>query len=185
MTASLTRPEIRSPRQNSPYAEGANSQRPGTQLPNNLRPAPLGQPSPRRVPLRQNPSRQNPSRPVRGNNPLGLPSQADQLTDRASFDNRGAWITWANCRDIDPDALFVKGAAQRKAVAVCRHCPVVLQCRADALDNRVEFGVWGGMTERQRRAVLRKHPDVTSWADIFSEQIQHRRALAAATRDAS
>ena len=32
------------------------------------------------------------------------------------------------------------------------------------VDNRVEFGVWGGLTERQRRALLRKNPDITDWA---------------------
>ncbi|RRO94651.1 WhiB family transcriptional regulator [Corynebacterium bovis] len=70
--------------------------------------------------------------------------KVDQVTDRGSFANRGEWVTQAHCRTVDPDELFVRGAAQRKAVAICRHCPVVLQCRADALDNRVEFGVWGG-----------------------------------------
>ena len=37
-----------------------------------------------------------------------------------------------------------------------------------ALDNHVEFGVWGGMTERQRRALLRQHPEVVSWAEFFA-----------------
>ncbi|WP_312099180.1 WhiB family transcriptional regulator [Corynebacterium dentalis] len=96
---------------------------------------------------------------------------SEQVTSRESFNNRGEWVTQAHCRDIDPEELFVKGAAQRKAVAICRHCPVVLQCRADALDNRVEFGVWGGMTERQRRALLRKHPEIDSWADFFAGQL--------------
>ncbi|WP_284069808.1 WhiB family transcriptional regulator [Citrobacter freundii] len=43
----------------------------------------------------------------------------------------------------------------------------MLDCRADALDNRVEFGVWGGLTERQRRAALRSYPHVKSWARFF------------------
>ena len=93
------------------------------------------------------------------------------LTDPETFTQRGQWITHAKCRDIDPDELFVRGAAQRKAAAICRHCPVVLQCRADALDNEVEFGVWGGMTERQRRALLRQHPEVDSWADYYAGQV--------------
>jgi WhiB family redox-sensing transcriptional regulator len=42
-------------------------------------------------------------------------------------------------------------------------CPVLVQCLAEALDSRTEFGVWGGMTERERRALLRKRPDITSW----------------------
>lgn len=94
------------------------------------------------------------------------------VTSRESFNNRGEWITQARCREVDPDELFVQGAQQRKAVAICRHCPVVLQCRADALDNKVEFGVWGGMTERQRRALLRKHPEIESWADFFAGQLE-------------
>ncbi|MDN6620117.1 MAG: WhiB family transcriptional regulator, partial [Corynebacterium variabile] len=57
---------------------------------------------------------------------------AGQVTTRESFTNRGEWITQAHCRNVDPEELFVRGAAQRKAVAICRHCPVVLQCRADA-----------------------------------------------------
>jgi WhiB family redox-sensing transcriptional regulator len=42
-------------------------------------------------------------------------------------------------------------------------CVVRTECLADALDNEVEFGVWGGMTERERRALLRRRPNVTSW----------------------
>ncbi|WJZ01465.1 WhiB family transcriptional regulator [Corynebacterium freiburgense] len=81
---------------------------------------------------------------------------------------RGDWVSLAKCRDGDPDALFVRGAAQRSAAVICRHCPVLQECRADALDNRVEFGVWGGLTERQRRALLRKNPHVTNWAEYLS-----------------
>ncbi len=82
--------------------------------------------------------------------------------------DRGEWVTHAQCRGGDPDALFVRGAEQRKAAAICRACPVLTECRADALDNRVEFGVWGGLTERQRRAVLRKNPHVTDWASYLA-----------------
>ncbi len=80
------------------------------------------------------------------------------------------WVSKARCRFTDPDDLFVRGAAQRKAAAICRHCPVIEECAVDALDNRVEFGVWGGMTERQRRALLKQHPEVVSWAEFFSAQ---------------
>lgn len=87
---------------------------------------------------------------------------------------RIAWVSQARCRASDPDELFVRGAAQHKAAVICRHCPVILECGADALDNRVEFGVWGGMTERQRRALLKQHPEVLSWADFFVEQRKRR-----------
>jgi WhiB family transcriptional regulator, redox-sensing transcriptional regulator len=88
-------------------------------------------------------------------------------------EERIAWVSKALCRATDPDELFVRGAAQRKAAVICRHCPVMQECGADALDNKVEFGVWGGMTERQRRALLKQHPDVESWADFFDKR-KHR-----------
>ncbi len=73
------------------------------------------------------------------------------------------WAAQAACRSTDPDSLFVQGAAQNRAKAICVGCVVRTECLADALDNRVEFGVWGGMTERERRALLRRRPHVTSW----------------------
>ncbi|HXB86959.1 WhiB family transcriptional regulator [Mycobacterium sp.] len=92
----------------------------------------------------------------------------------AEAESRIAWVSKALCRAADPDELFVRGAAQRKAAVICRHCPVMLECGADALDNRVEFGVWGGMTERQRRALLKQHPEVVSWSEFFAAQRKHR-----------
>lgn len=92
----------------------------------------------------------------------------------ATGEARIAWVSQALCRSADPDQLFVRGAAQRKAAVICRHCPVVVECGADALDNRVEFGVWGGMTERQRRALLKQHPEVSSWSEFFDTQRKHR-----------
>ena len=59
------------------------------------------------------------------------------------------WAAQGACATADPDELFVRGKAQHDAKLVCRSCPVSLQCLADALDNRVEFGVWGGLTERR------------------------------------
>ena len=77
------------------------------------------------------------------------------------------WAVDAACRTSDPDALFVQGAAQNQAKVICRSCPVRIACLADALDNKVEFGVWGGMTERERRALLRRRPNVTSWGRLL------------------
>lgn len=81
--------------------------------------------------------------------------------------NQGDWRVRASCRDEDPDQLFVRGAEQRKAKLVCMGCPVRTECLAEALDSRIEFGVWGGMTERERRALLRRRPDVASWAELL------------------
>lgn len=77
------------------------------------------------------------------------------------------WSVQAACRTADPDELFTQGAAQNRAKAVCTGCPVRTECLADALDNRVEFGVWGGLTERERRALLRRRPSVRSWRRLL------------------
>ncbi len=77
------------------------------------------------------------------------------------------WAAEGACRTSDPDALFVQGAAQNEAKKVCRSCVVRTECLADALDNRIEFGVWGGMTERERRALLKRRPNVRSWRRLL------------------
>ena len=79
----------------------------------------------------------------------------------------GNWRMSARCRTRDAEGLFVTGARQREARGFCRACPVRTECLAYALDERIEFGVWGGMTERQRRALLKGRPDVTSWASLL------------------
>ncbi len=78
----------------------------------------------------------------------------------------GDWRSRSACRK-DPDRLFVRGAAQQAAKQVCLPCPVRAQCLAEALDRRIEFGVWGGMTERERRALLRRRPDVRNWLELL------------------
>jgi WhiB family redox-sensing transcriptional regulator len=85
---------------------------------------------------------------------------------------RSTWVKdWAQhgvcSRAAEPDAMFVRGAAQQTAKQVCIGCPVIAQCLADSLDNQTEFGVWGGMTERQRRALLKRRPQVESWRALF------------------
>ena len=83
------------------------------------------------------------------------------------MDSSDDWAARAACLRLDPDALFVEGVAQNWAKAICIGCPVRTECLADALDNRIEFGVWGGMTERERRALLRRRPEVTSWSALL------------------
>ena len=90
-------------------------------------------------------------------------------------DARIEWVSKARCLSADPDDLFVRGKAQTEAAVICRHCPVAAECLAEALDNHVEFGVWGGMTERQRRALLKQHPEVVSWSEYFAARRKHRK----------
>ncbi|MET9915118.1 WhiB family transcriptional regulator [Streptomyces sp. NPDC006476] len=90
------------------------------------------------------------------------------------------WGKRGLCKAADPDELFVEGAAQNRAKMLCTGCPVRTECLAYALDNRIEHGVWGGMTERDRRALLRRRPTVTSWWHLLEtarvEHEQHTRA---------
>ncbi|MGV9255643.1 WhiB family transcriptional regulator [Streptomyces sp. NPDC003697] len=90
------------------------------------------------------------------------------------------WAERGTCRVGNPDDLFVEGAAQHRAKAVCTGCPVRTECLAYALDQRIEHGVWGGMTERERRALLRRRPTVTSWRRLLetarTEHESHRAA---------
>jgi WhiB family redox-sensing transcriptional regulator len=76
------------------------------------------------------------------------------------------WALRAKCRG-SADALFVEGAEQRLARRVCTGCVVRVQCLAEALDNRIEWGVWGGMTERERRRLLKMRSDVSSWSSLL------------------
>jgi WhiB family redox-sensing transcriptional regulator len=92
-----------------------------------------------------------------------------------SPDDRGDVIMWnqdwaaqAACRGQQPDQLFVRGAEQNKAKQVCGACPVRTECLAEALDNQIEWGVWGGMTERERRALLRRRPNA-SWRVVLEQ----------------
>ena len=81
--------------------------------------------------------------------------------------SRWNWRIAARCRTADAEELFVRGAEQRRARQFCATCPVRTECLAHALDERVEFGVWGGTTERERRALLRSRPGVRSWAELL------------------
>lgn len=93
------------------------------------------------------------------------------------------WAAKAACRRETFDDLFVSGAAQNRAKLVCSACLVKTECLAEALDGRIEWGVWGGMTERERRALLRRQPTVTSWRRLLEaarEQYDAERSYSAA-----
>ncbi len=81
------------------------------------------------------------------------------------------WTLSAKCRGM-ADALFPEGKDQKRARTVCMGCPVRAQCLAEALDNRIEWGVWGGLTERERRQLLRQRPDVKSWCAVLMASME-------------
>ncbi|MDR1851955.1 MAG: WhiB family transcriptional regulator [Propionibacteriaceae bacterium] len=79
------------------------------------------------------------------------------------------WMVHAKCKGTN-DEMFPEGSAQKKARNVCQGCKVRLECLAEALDNQIEWGVWGGMTERERRQLLKRRPRVTSWYEVFANK---------------
>ena len=83
------------------------------------------------------------------------------------MDAEAHWSTQAQCSQEQPDALFVEGAEQNRAKRLCAGCPVKADCLAEALDHQIEWGVWGGLTERERRGLLRQFPNVTSWRRLI------------------
>lgn len=94
------------------------------------------------------------------------------MTETRTYVDRN-WVDRAACAGGEPDALFVQGAAQREVRQQCLGCPVRLECLGDALQHRSNFGVWGGLTERERRAMLRRYRDIEDWHDWLanSEEI--------------
>ncbi len=62
------------------------------------------------------------------------------------------WVEQALCAQADPEAFYPeKGGRNNQAKAVCSRCPVTSECLAYALEHNERFGIWGGVSERDRR----------------------------------
>jgi WhiB family transcriptional regulator, redox-sensing transcriptional regulator len=67
-----------------------------------------------------------------------------------------AWADWAVCAEVDAELWFPeKGGSSRQAKMICRACPVRIECLNFALDRNERFGIYGGLTERERRNLKR------------------------------
>ena len=67
------------------------------------------------------------------------------------------WQERANCLGVDPDLFFpARGAPTKEAKAVCGGCEVKMECLEYALRHGEKFGIWGGMSERERRRIRRQ-----------------------------
>ncbi len=67
------------------------------------------------------------------------------------------WWDFANCLGVEPDLFFPeRGASTKEAKEVCRGCVVRENCLEYALDHGEKFGIWGGMSERERRRLRRQ-----------------------------
>lgn len=64
------------------------------------------------------------------------------------------WQAMALCAQTDPEAFFPeKGGSTREAKKVCQSCEVRAECLQAALDRDERFGIWGGLSERERRRI--------------------------------
>ena len=67
-----------------------------------------------------------------------------------------SWMAVGNCANKPPETFFPSdGVGVEVAKRVCVDCPVMESCLEYALRNRIEHGVWGGCSERQRRRILK------------------------------
>jgi WhiB family redox-sensing transcriptional regulator len=68
-----------------------------------------------------------------------------------------SWQEQALCAETDPEAFFPeKGGSTREAKKICTGCEVKAECLEYALANDERFGIWGGLSERERRRLRRR-----------------------------
>jgi WhiB family transcriptional regulator, redox-sensing transcriptional regulator len=86
-----------------------------------------------------------------------------QRTDGASAAAAGsedpvsAWMAKGNCRLYPPATFFPSdGVGVDRARQICDGCPVAEPCLEYALEHRIDHGVWGGCSERERRRILKR-----------------------------
>lgn len=81
---------------------------------------------------------------------------------RAEEDVLTDWRETARCKEMDPDLFFPVGTTGpallqiEAAKAVCRQCDVREECLQYAIDSNQEYGIWGGLTEEERRYMRRE-----------------------------
>jgi WhiB family redox-sensing transcriptional regulator len=93
-----------------------------------------------------------------GTNALGLAGQGIAgLMGIGLEADAQSWQEQALCAETDPEAFFPeKGGSTREAKKICTGCEVKAQCLEYALSNDERFGIWGGLSERERRRLRRR-----------------------------
>lgn len=95
---------------------------------------------------------------ILGEGPLSSPTAWNAINE-GPFQGEGAleWQERALCAQTDPEAFFPeKGGSTREAKKVCASCEVRSECLDYALENDERFGIWGGLSERERRRLKRR-----------------------------
>ncbi len=85
--------------------------------------------------------------------------EASDMHELMEMDEEGAlgWQERALCAQTDPEAFFPeKGGSTREAKKVCLSCDVRGECLEYALSNDERFGIWGGLSERERRKLKKR-----------------------------
>jgi WhiB family redox-sensing transcriptional regulator len=82
------------------------------------------------------------------------------------------------CQQTDPELFFPierKREAAMPAIRVCRHCPAIVDCLEWALETDQQHGIWGGKSENERRAILRRPDWRQQLADWRNEMLASTR----------
>ncbi|MFI6238369.1 WhiB family transcriptional regulator [Micromonospora sp. NPDC050795] len=73
------------------------------------------------------------------------------------LDSQPEWQERALCSETDPEAFYPeKGGSTREAKRICGRCEVKTECLEYALGHDERFGIWGGLSERERRQMKRR-----------------------------
>ena len=81
----------------------------------------------------------------------------DELADIFGLPEEASWQERALCSQTDPEAFFPeKGGSTREAKKICTGCEVRAECLEYALQHDERFGIWGGLSERERRRLKRR-----------------------------
>lgn len=81
-------------------------------------------------------------------------------------------VNWklAECKDKNPELFF--SSASKEAKEICAECPIKDACLQWALDMDIDFGIWGGLTERERRRFVRLGERSLRFQKQRTEQLQ-------------
>jgi WhiB family transcriptional regulator, redox-sensing transcriptional regulator len=80
-----------------------------------------------------------------------------ELSDIFGLPEEASWQERALCAQTDPEAFFPeKGGSTREAKRICTGCEVRGECLEYALEHDERFGIWGGLSERERRRLKRR-----------------------------
>ncbi|TDC96379.1 WhiB family transcriptional regulator [Saccharopolyspora aridisoli] len=84
-------------------------------------------------------------------------AEFDALAELFEMEEEQEWQERALCAQTDPEAFFPeKGGSTREAKRICAGCEVRSECLEYALQHDERFGIWGGLSERERRKLKRR-----------------------------